>query len=126
MIPLLFEHLTRYLIGTKNFFLVRVYTHGRQRLRRTVSQMNTLININVNHYEMKSLTLPHYVNTPTRIFHEHIKLIILVLLANFVLSYFCSFLHYLHRLILINVELDISGIKFQGCSIAKVKLALCY
>ena len=39
------------------------------------------------------------------------------IIANFVFPYFCSFLLYLHHLMLVNVELDISGfwtIKFQG------------
>ena len=39
-------------------------------------------------------------------------------IVNFVFSYICIFLHYLHYMILVNVKLEVSGCKriiFQGC-----------
>ena len=40
------------------------------------------------------------------------------IIANFVLPYICSFLPYLQHMMLVNMQLDISGynrITFQGC-----------
>ena len=42
------------------------------------------------------------------------------IIANFVFPYICTFLPYLHHMVLVNVKLDVSGYKrsiFQGCII---------
>ena len=51
-----------------NFFLVRVHSHGRQWLRQTVSCVNIISILMQPNHEMKSLLLPHHVNTPIRFF----------------------------------------------------------
>ena len=68
---------------------------------------------------MKKTVYLVYLNC-IRVFHKHTKLAIqyIVIIANSVFPYICSFLLYLYCMVLVNVKLDVSRnerITFQGC-----------
>ena len=68
---------------------------------------------------MKKTVYLVYLNY-NRVFHKHTKLAIqcIVIIANSVFPYICSFLLYLYCMVLVNVKLDVSRnerITFQGC-----------